>query len=130
MATLVFNSKLDPDYDYNNNNQWDINEVWAKLIDTALDLGDEGRDYEYGWGLVNAWYSNQRPTADIAGSTTDPTVPPDGRVNYKDLYVLLHAYGSYPGHPNWDIRADITIDNHVNYKDQYILLANYGKIDP
>lgn len=130
VAALIWSSKIDPEYDENGNGAWDNFEVKQKLIDTALDLGDEGRDYEYGWGLVNAWYSNQRPPGDIAGSTSTPPAPPDGKVNYKDLYVMLHAYGSKPGDPNWNPIADIIIDNQVDYKDLNILLQNFGKTDP
>jgi len=130
VAALIWSSKIDPEYDENGNGAWDNSEVRDKLKDTALDLGDPGKDDSYGYGLVNAWYSNQRPPGDIAGSTADPSIPPDGRVNYKDLYVMLQAYGSKPEDPHWDIRADIIIDNHVNYEDLYIMQVHYGEIDP
>jgi len=51
----------------------------------------------------------------------------DGKVNYKDLYLLLIAYGSSEEDPNYNPEADFNRDGKVNYKDLYILLVNYGK---
>jgi len=76
---------------------------------------------------------------DIADSTTPPAPPPDGKVNYKDLFWLLKAYGSDPTKPNWDPNLDFAgstttppapPDNKVNYKDLYWMLTYYGKTDP
>jgi parallel beta-helix repeat protein len=76
---------------------------------------------------------------DIAGSTTTPPSPPDGIVNYKDVYWFLKAYGSNPSKPNWNPDCDVAggtttppppPDNLVNYKDIYWLLKYYGKTDP
>jgi len=76
---------------------------------------------------------------DVAGSTTTPPAPPDGRVDYKDVFWLLKAYGSDPTKPNWNPNLDFAgstttppapPDGRVNYIDVFWLLKNYGKIDP
>jgi len=76
---------------------------------------------------------------DIADSTTPPAPPPDGKVNYKDLYWMLKAYGSDPTKPNWDPNLDFAgstttplapPDGKVDYKDLYWMLKYYGKTDP
>jgi len=78
---------------------------------------------------------------DVAGSTTTPPAPPDGRVNYVDVFWLLKAYGSDPTKPNWvwntnlDFAGSTTTpptppDNKVNYIDVFWLLIYYGSTDP
>jgi len=41
---------------------------------------------------IDGWIIVAMP-CDIAGSTSTPPAPPDGKVNYKDLYWLLKYYG-------------------------------------
>jgi subtilisin family serine protease len=41
-------------YDLNSNDEWDSWEVRNRLLDTADDLGEAGRDVFYGYGLVDA----------------------------------------------------------------------------
>jgi len=76
---------------------------------------------------------------DIAGSTTTPPAPPDGRVDYKDVFWLLKAYGSDPSKPNWNPNVDFAgsttsppepPDNKVDYIDVFWLLRNYGRTSP
>jgi len=49
----------------------------------------------------------------------------DGKVNYKDLYLLAINYGKPV--PPADPRADIDGDRRVYYQDLYFLAINYGK---
>lgn len=67
-VALVLNTPITVTYDVNNNNQWDPVEVRQRLKDTATDLGAEGWDEYYGFGLVNAYeatkYSNEPPNTD------------------------------------------------------------------
>jgi len=53
-AALVLNTPVDGVYDADNDGKWDPDEVQKKLQDKAVDLGDSGFDFLYGWGLVNA----------------------------------------------------------------------------
>lgn len=57
-AALVLNTSVGA-YDVDNDGFWDPSEVQAKLQATAVDLGDEGLDNLYGWGLVNAFAAVQ-----------------------------------------------------------------------
>lgn len=122
-AALIFASKVDPNYDSNGNGQWDNFEVREKLKDTALDLGYSGKDGYYGYGLVNAWYSNQRPPGDITY---------DLIVDVIDLSITGFWYGTFFQDPNWWYarRADINIDKVVDVIDISIVSIHYGEIDP
>ena len=41
----------------------------------------------------------------------------DGKVDILDLAMLCKAYGSYPGHPRWNPKADIIPDGMINVLD-------------
>lgn len=122
-AALVFGSKVDPEYDSNENGQWDNFEVREKLRGTALDLDPPGQDGYYGYGLVNAWYSNQRPPGDITH---------DYIVDARDLAYVAFYYGAKRGDPDWWYArcSDITIDNEVDIFDLTIVALHYGQRDP
>jgi len=120
-AALIWRSKIDPEFDSNSDGYWQNTEVRAKLRDWALDLGDPGRDDYYGYGLINCWAPNQRPLGDINN---------DLKVRVDDVSLAQAAYGSEPGHSNWDPRADINIDNKVRVDDILIIALNFGKTDP
>lgn len=51
----------------------------------------------------------------------------DGKVDIKDLVLLIKAYGSYPGRPNWNPKADLNSDNKVDIKDLVLLIKHYGE---
>jgi subtilisin len=122
-AALIFASKVDTYYDSNGNGRWDNSEVRAKLKDTALDLGPQGKDGYYGYGLVNAWYSNQRPPGDINY---------DLMVDVIDLSIVNFWYGTMLQDPDWWYarRADIAIDNLIDVMDVSLVSMHYGEIDP
>lgn len=117
-AALVFASKIDSEYDFDNDRRWSNVEVESKLQDTALPIGWSN---ENGYGLVNSWYSNERPPGDINY---------DYRVNILDAITVSNAMGSGPGNPRWNRRADINIDNVVNILDAIIVSDNFGRKDP
>lgn len=121
LAALIWSSKIDPDYDIDQDGEWSNVEVEQKLRQLALDLGPAGRDDEYGYGLINAWATNQRPLGDINL---------DYKVDLKDYYEVCKSYGGKLGEPGWNPRADINIDNKVDLKDIYIVGKHYGEIDP
>jgi subtilisin len=50
---LLLNSDIPTDYDTNTNGKWDPAEVRSILHDTADDIGQEGKDQQYGYGIVN-----------------------------------------------------------------------------
>jgi subtilisin family serine protease len=51
----------------------------------------------------------------------------DGKVDIKDLTLLIKAFGSYPSHPRWNPDADLNGDGKVDIKDLIKLLKNFGK---
>ena len=55
VVALLLNTPINDSYDANNNNQWDPDEVRQRLQDTATDMGAEGRDNLFGFGMVNAY---------------------------------------------------------------------------
>lgn len=121
---MIWGSKLDRDFDFNLNGQWDAVEVEYKLYNRTLHLPDyygSGRNDEYGWGFINAWGTSQRPVGDINM---------DYKVNAKDVAAAARAFGSYPGHPLWDARCDVNIDNKVDARDVGLIADQFGKKDP
>jgi len=52
----------------------------------------------------------------------------DGKVDIKDLVLLIKSFGSYPSHPRWNADADVNGDGKVDIKDLVLLVKNYGII--
>jgi len=50
----------------------------------------------------------------------------DGDTDHSDLGVMLAAWCSHDGDPNWDPNADLDGDGHVGHGDLGILLADWG----
>jgi hypothetical protein len=50
-----------------------------------------------------------------------------GVVDSNDLAIVDAAYGSRPGSPNWDLRADLNQDNYVNIKDRVLVGTHMGQ---
>ncbi len=53
-AALALATTIPEEYDEDDDGAWDPQEVQKRLQDTADDIGDEGWDEYYGWGLVDA----------------------------------------------------------------------------
>lgn len=51
----------------------------------------------------------------------------DAIVNMKDVYIVIKAFRSQPGDPNWNPKADINKDGIVNMKDVYAVIKDFGK---
>jgi parallel beta-helix repeat protein len=54
----------------------------------------------------------------------------DGKVSLQDLVVLAKAYGSKPGDPTWNPKADMDGNNIVDQSDLAILAIHYGQQNP
>jgi hypothetical protein len=58
----------------------------------------------------------------------------DGKCDIKDLAIGAKAYGSSPGYPNWNPKADITgptllvPDGKVDIRDLALMAKHYGEI--
>jgi parallel beta-helix repeat protein len=63
----------------------------------------------------------------------NPCVPPVGDINYdgevdmQDIYIVIQAFGSYPGQPRWNPSADIDKDDRISMGDIYLVIINFGK---
>jgi hypothetical protein len=52
----------------------------------------------------------------------------DGAVDGSDLIIVSRAFGSYPGHPNWNSIADINKDGAVDGSDSILISRKFGVI--
>jgi hypothetical protein len=50
----------------------------------------------------------------------------DGKVDMKDVLIVLNAYGSYPGHPKWNPLCDLIGDGNVDMKDVIRTIGAFG----
>jgi hypothetical protein len=51
----------------------------------------------------------------------------DGVVNMRDISMFCSAFGSYPGHPDWNPGCDVNGDYVVNMRDISIACRDFGK---
>lgn len=52
----------------------------------------------------------------------------DKKCDIRDIAIVAAAYGSFPGDPNWDPRADVYPDGKIDIRDVALVAADYGKI--
>jgi hypothetical protein len=64
------------------------------------------------------------PRLNTDGTVADINM--DGIVDFNDLSYLASAWGTVPGDPLWDARADLNGDGIVNDADQTIFQQYYG----
>ncbi|MBS7281430.1 MAG: hypothetical protein KIH09_16550, partial [Candidatus Freyarchaeota archaeon] len=51
----------------------------------------------------------------------------DNKVDLKDVFAVSLAFGSYPGHPDWDPDMDLNYDNKIDLRDVFAVALNFGK---
>jgi hypothetical protein len=51
----------------------------------------------------------------------------DRKVSMKDVYLVILAFGSEPGDPNWNPIADIVPDDKISMADIYKVILNFGE---
>jgi len=54
----------------------------------------------------------------------------DGKVDIKDIFLAIKAFGSFPEYPRWNPIADENEDNKIDIKDIFLILKNFGKTYP
>jgi hypothetical protein len=75
-------------------------------------------------------YASSVDTLQMSTNDSDPLstdVIGDGVVNICDLVKAALAFGSYPGHPKWDPRADVNDDGVVNERDLEQITGDFEK---
>jgi len=77
---------------------------------------------------VSSFYKGQQATGIInfEVGTLLGDISGDGVVDITDLVMLIDAWGSYPGHPKWNPKADLNNDGVVDITDLVILISNWG----
>lgn len=51
---------------------------------------------------------------------------PDGKIDMRDIAIVAKAFGTVPGEPNWNPKADLNSDNKVDMKDIAIVAKLFG----
>ena len=108
-------------------------------------LPDHEKTLTFSWdttGVTPGNYTISAQASTVPGETeTADNTYPDGTVKIKmmgdvngdllvdmrDIGIACAAYGSYPGHPNWDSRADLDCNGYVDMRDIGIICAHYGE---
>jgi hypothetical protein len=54
----------------------------------------------------------------------------DGKVDITDVARVSKAFGSYPGHPKWDIESDVNLDGKVDITDVAAVSKKFGQYVP
>jgi len=54
----------------------------------------------------------------------------DRQIDIRDIAIASLAFGSYPNHPRWNIRADVYQDNKIDIRDIAQIAKNFGKTGP
>jgi len=76
------------------------------------------------WGISG--YANM--TAEVK-SYLSTDLNQDGAVNIQDITIVAVAYGSKPGDPNWNVKADLNNDDRIDMADLMLVTNDFGKID-
>jgi len=56
-----------------------------------------------------------------------PDLNSDSEVDLQDLTLQKSAFGSRPGNPRWNPKADVNRDNIINIVDVALIAINFGK---
>lgn len=89
---------------------------------------------EYDYSIKHThWLRRTRTIDSTLGSSSginwffiNGDADPDNEVNLVDYATVSAAFGSTPGHPNWNPMADLDEDGEVTLVDIGIVAANFG----
>lgn len=107
---------------------------------TAFDVSNPLEPSRLAWRLLPPWVDYPlviRPTGIIVGAGgllhSDLVTCPcpadlngDGSVDFADLNLVINAFNTTPGHPNFNPDADANHDNAVDFADLNVILAAFN----
>jgi len=64
----------------------------------------------------------------LRGDITGPEGVPDGKCDIIDVATAAAAFGSYPGHPQWNPIVDMNGDDKIDIIDVATVASDFGKI--
>jgi len=64
----------------------------------------------------------------LRGDITGPEGVPDGKCDITDVATAALAFGSYPGHPQWNPIVDMNGDDKIDIVDVATVASDFGKI--
>lgn len=103
-----------------------VTQLTTGLLNSVENWSFEVRDYSIpGNGVYECppWETNNGGWRECRGD-----VDGNGFTEVKDLLAIVIAYGSYPGHPNWNPDADLNGDGFVDVKDVNLASSDYGNV--
>jgi len=95
----------------------------------VISLRVNGRPGSYTGSIAVSPWNAGADTTEISIIVTSLTgdINRDGVVDYRDLAVLVSAYGSFEGQQGYNPMADFNADGKIDYRDLAILVSNYGR---
>ena len=116
-GSLPISATPNPGYTFSNwtTNTGNITVTSPSLASTTANV--------IGPGTITANFVSGKGLYDIVG---------DGlidKVDIKDIHAAALAFGSRPGYPNWNPRADVGDFGEVNIIDIAMIAKHYGQLD-
>jgi parallel beta-helix repeat protein len=131
-----FTDNLNQAYSFESTNVWDNGypsggNYWSNYTGTDLHSGfyqnDTGSDGIGDTPYVIDENNRDRYPLGVFHAAVFGDLNGDGIVDILDAVQAASSFGSYPGHPNWDIQADLNHDNIIDIFDIISLANNFGK---
>lgn len=72
--------------------------------------------------MTNNFYVDDTVSVTILGDINN-----DGGTDIRDIFEVAKAFGTYPEHPRWNIKADIDGNGIINIHDIFTVTKDYGK---
>ena len=105
LATVTFNATVMPE---------NLTSITLELYDVVM-LDVDGNPIRYSYVESGEYIAPAEP-----GDLNYDMI-----INIQDLYIFGKAFGSHPGHPRWDSRADLNGDGKVNIIDGTIIAKSF-----
>jgi len=122
--TYYLDSGRDLRQDFNQSFGFQLNKNWY-ISSITIEIHFEGTSSN---DKMEILAGDIRLYADFKNSTIfKEDINKDEKVDIEDIFTAALAYGSYPGHPNWDPRCDVNNDLKVDVMDIYLITLKFGE---